>query len=468
MSILFPFASGWTSAIYFVVFEVGITVLLFSISASSHRFFISRVISSGSSVTVYESPLPVIGRELQIGRLRSKLFHYATRAIALWAIFVINLYTVGRTGSILSSTTRNYIAVQNAENSDWFKDGAYVFRRDFPALTGCRLGTEDGVEFYNIALDTVSGEKGIEDFNPSGNGMGSVPLDFSKALCLDGVQVRPKEVAMRVVGCGDQGRDCYHNPDADPITIKARVNTLSSHYSSTWLHSPRQLIGFETQDGLMGECVIKTGNRSFCAMWTDSIDGNTSSLWISFLMYSVGDFSYSGNETIVELALKRTSTVVKIVGGRFGSISVGRAISLSISVNTPPVFEMINHLYSQSVEFFPRTKTYEIMKGERNVTEVQKPAIISAIVLIGILMMEILLWCWRIIRYRKFKWMAKRLKLVGLLRTWQEDVQPTGNCLDSLIIPEIGITDTSPTTQRFGLIQGKASPLDPEKITRSL
>eukprot|EP00178_Gracilaria_changii_P025530 TRINITY_DN78663_c0_g1_i1.p1 TRINITY_DN78663_c0_g1~~TRINITY_DN78663_c0_g1_i1.p1 ORF type:complete len:453 (+),score=53.20 TRINITY_DN78663_c0_g1_i1:60-1418(+) len=416
-----PLSSGIVTSLYFVFLELGIERLVFELTARVQAHELLRSVSNGQTISARPSVIPVLGDSLRHRSSRATFLALLLRIVLIAAIFLVNFGTEGASRAVVRPISRAYVAYQNAEDAEWFKNGSYTFNRDFNALSGCARETENGLDYFDLALDLMSGERNLSDLDESWTvESASRKVDFAHSVCLDGFNFLPRKLAMRVEGCGPRAAKCKASPtNATWKTSTWQVNDLSSAFVQSRLIAEAQVIGLQSGNQ-MAECVYAIQYAN-CAVWNASVDSKMLKITIINLM-DVGELRQARNGSVVSLRMGDTSGTAVISGGSFGRISVAHAIADSTSRHPDDILEVINRIFSRSVEYRPNEDELFVLSGSQSVTQIDDLALSAAVVLM-VATITACMWVFA------EKWRSKSSKLCwwkftssGLLTVWNDDV----------------------------------------------
>lgn len=417
-------SSGIITAIYFVFLELGMERFIFYLTAQLQAYELLRTVNHGKLVSTRPSKIPVLGEALRHRCSWVTFCVLLLRLILIAAIFCLNFGTEGASMPASRRVSRAYIAYQNAVDAEWFKNGTYTFNRDFNALSGCARETEDGLDYFDLAMDLLSGERGLSDLDESSKvPAASRRVDFARMICLDGINYSPRKLAMRIEGCGQRAAECKSRPlNPDWNELEWKVNNLSRAFVQRRVIEGAWVIGLQAVKQ-MAECVYASDFAN-CAVWNSS----AASKMMKIMTVDLRDLlrlHSAQNRSTVRLRMLEDSGTAVISGGAFGRISVAHAMADSTARHPPDILAVINRIFSRSVEYRPNEEELFALSGSQAVTQIDDLALGAAVVLAVI---SVVACVWVLTeRFCSGSGGGQWWKFTsdGLLTVWSDDVAAT-------------------------------------------
>jgi hypothetical protein len=441
--------SGLVSAAYFLIGDVAILGLVIWSGCRLIAYESRRLILSGKSVTTKPCGIPLVGAGISSGATVTKVVIGFLRLVCIAALLSINLGTNGTKSENQEPEVRGVLAYPNALDVDWFKNGTYTIERQFNAFAGCSRRTADGIKYFQVAVDLVGGGTG-PDFDPSYTvPKGHYKLQTESIICLNGEGYGPETTALELTDCPG-GYSCRLVPDVTSIENQAftvaQVNTLSSGFVVSVIDSGRRLVGLdETATGVQRQCLVSESVAT-CFAW-EAVDRGVNSVWLERALGQYALELYAArNRSTVSVILLKMSGKALVRGGKYGSVTIGQALVRTSLVSVPDLFEVVNGIYTRSIEYKRCELPIYRVTGSSDATNFDTTVIVGGALLVVILCTQLAIVGFTCIRTRPTVPPLWKLEAKYLGTLWESEVVPERkDCATGVNWPVLALTSSGPT-----------------------
>lgn len=425
LTITLPLPSGVVSAIYFFILDIVLEKLFFEITTYWSQVSAANDLHKGETKVIEESTVLLLGDGI-VTRNKRHIILYIWRFVFLGTLFVINLGTDGGERATSVKKRADYITVQKASNDQWLKEGRWRFQRNFHLFSSCRRATDEGFEFFQVAVNLANGENGLSDFSPNKNDNKKYELDQNSIFCLDGINFKPKSSVMEIYNCGGSMSDCLQFGKDENYIEEITFDLLASSTIEPRWKANKFMFGLRNGTHHW-ECMKEFDNgRSICIRWRSK--GNTVFIRREFAD-PIGNPTLATGE-ISSFLFTATSKEAELRGSSFGSISVAKAMRYYHPYTDINILELLSNIYAESIEYEVYEKTVFKVTGTSLVTNIGALSVIGFMVLLCILIVALSLFLFLYFRKRQRSISAKVFSLNGLSALFYATKNNTENELD--------------------------------------
>jgi hypothetical protein len=207
--------------------------------------------------------------------------------------------------------------------------------------------------------------------------------------------------------------------------VVAQVNTLSSQFVGSVIDSGRRLIGLdETDTGVQRQCLVSELVAN-CFAW-EAVEMGGNHVWLERAVGQDAEALFAAwNRSTVSVTLLKTSGTALVRGGKYGSVTIGQALVRTSLVSPPDIFEVINGIYTRSIEY----KRCEIpiyrVAGSSDATNFETMVIVGGALLVVILCTQLAIVGRICIRAKSTVPPTWKLEAKYLGTLWESEADPS-------------------------------------------